>query len=476
LADNTLRYFPLKDKIAKIQFGMRKDSERRARKLNTRGERDFADTIPISIDEHASDTGIVVATTRSGCSVLDHDLVHNIPLESIRPGKDVVVGDNVVIHRIGDGTAIKSVLPRSSYLGRKDPRVPERVRILAANIDIVVVVVPAIATGVRSRLVDRLLIAAQSGGAQGLVCVTKIDLLDRESRAVLDRSLEPYRQIGIITLLTSAVTGESVAELQYHLQGKLSVLVGQSGVGKSSVLNALNPVFSIQVRDVREIDGKGRHTTTTSRAYRLDQNTLVIDTPGIRQIGLIGIDSKDLKRYFPEFNGYDLVCRYSDCSHTHEPDCGVKLAVRDGHVPIPRYESYRKLAVELGVVTDSDQPGVSITDQSAESKTGSFQCIHCGTEVPMEAPGTDHRNHCPRCLWSKHLDRVPGDRLACCGASMEPVAVWVRSSGEWAIIHRCSQCGHLSSNRIAADDNEMLLLSLAVRPISKPPFPLDTLG
>jgi len=340
----------LKDKIAKFQFGMRKESERRARKLNNRGERDLADTIQIFEDQYESDIGIVLATSRSGCSVLHKDQVYNIPLDSIRPGNDVVVGDKVRLHRVVNNTTIKCILPRSAYLGRKDPYVPERVRILAANIDTVVVVVPALTTGIRSRLVDRLLIAAQSGGAQGMVCVTKTDLMDSESRIILDRSLEPYRQIGIITLLTSAITGESINELQYHLQGKLSVLVGQSGVGKSSVLNTLNPVFSIQVGDVREIDGKGRHTTTASKAYRLDQDTLVIDTPGIRQIGLIGVDGRDLKRYFPEFSGYDLVCRYSDCSHIHEPDCGVKLAVSDGYVPVPRYESYRKLAAELGIV------------------------------------------------------------------------------------------------------------------------------
>ena len=107
--------------------------------------------------------------------------------------------------------------------------------------------------------------------------------------------------------------------------------------------------------------------------------------------------------------------------------------------------------------------------------TESFICRHCGKLVKPEDAGTDHRNHCPYCLYSVHLDNEPGDRAADCGGQMEPVSVWVRRDGEWALIHRCSRCGALSSNRIAADDNPALLMSIAVRPLARPPFPLDRL-
>ena len=107
------------------------------------------------------------------------------------------------------------------------------------------------------------------------------------------------------------------------------------------------------------------------------------------------------------------------------------------------------------------------------SCTESFLCGHCGRLVTAQGAGSDHRNHCPYCLYSKHLDITPGDREADCGGSMEPIAVWVRKNGEWAVIHRCSRCGSLSSNRIAADDNPMKLMSLAMRPVSSPPFPLE---
>lgn len=105
-----------------------------------------------------------------------------------------------------------------------------------------------------------------------------------------------------------------------------------------------------------------------------------------------------------------------------------------------------------------------------------FLCINCRQPVTQEAYGTEHRNHCPGCLWSKHVDDAPGDRSADCDGAMEPVAVWVRQRGEWAIIHRCRRCGALHSNRIAGDDNELVLTSLAVRPLSQPSFPLDRLA
>lgn len=104
-----------------------------------------------------------------------------------------------------------------------------------------------------------------------------------------------------------------------------------------------------------------------------------------------------------------------------------------------------------------------------------FRCTRCGQPVVQEALGTAHRNHCPWCLWSKHVDDVPGDRASECGGAMEPIAVWVRRGGDWAIIHQCRSCGELHSNRIAGDDNELVLVSLAVRAIGQPPFPLDRL-
>ena len=114
---------------------------------------------------------------------------------------------------------------------------------------------------------------------------------------------------------------------------------------------------------------------------------------------------------------------------------------------------------------------------SRDQRTGSFRCRHCRLDVSISAPGTRHRNHCPSCLWSRHLDTVvPGDRAAACAGSMEPIAVTVRTDGEWALVHRCAGCAAVSVNRIAGDDNPLALMRLAVRPLAQPPFPLDALG
>jgi hypothetical protein len=106
----------------------------------------------------------------------------------------------------------------------------------------------------------------------------------------------------------------------------------------------------------------------------------------------------------------------------------------------------------------------------------SFRCAHCRLDVPMDAPGTRHRNHCPNCLWSRHVDDSPGDRAAECGSAMEPIAITVRGTGEWVLIHRCTGCDEIHLNRVAGDDNPLLLVRIAVRPIAQPPFPLDLLS
>ncbi|NLG85474.1 MAG: RNHCP domain-containing protein [Firmicutes bacterium] len=147
----------------------------------------------------------------------------------------------------------------------------------------------------------------------------------------------------------------------------------------------------------------------------------------------------------------------------HEEECGVRRAVAEGRIPAGRYRGYLRL---LGLSADAGG-----ADEAAP-----FQCANCGAEVSPGPAGTRHRNHSPYCLFSKHLDNRPGDRAASCGGLMEPIAVWVRAGGEWAVIHRCKSCGALRANRIAADDNEMLLLQLAVKPLAMPAFPLSRLG
>lgn len=390
-----------------------------------------------------------------------------------RQRSDLAVGDEVVVERLGDSHRVNAVLPRRSLLSRADPHLPRRRRAIAANIDLVVVVIAAKAPPLHPRLIDRYLVAAQDSGARPLLVVNKIDLLDAEERHATMARLQPYRSLGLPVLPCSAAGDEGLETVREELAGRTCVFVGQSGVGKSSLLNALGG--SAATGAVRDGDGRGRHTTTGSALHELPGDIRVIDTPGIRRFTLDGADPTTIAAGFAEFASHAAECRYRDCTHTHEPGCAVRRAVAAGTIPRSRYVSYRKL-----LLGDGDDPQPTDGEPHAKTAAGAggahFTCANCGRPISLEATGSRHRNHCPHCLHSVHLDDRPGDRSSCCGGLMEPVSVWVRRSGEWAVVHRCRDCGRLSSNRIAGDDNELLLLSLAVRPLSAPPFPLDGLA
>ncbi|AIE85127.1 ribosome small subunit-dependent GTPase A [Fimbriimonas ginsengisoli] len=378
-------------------------------------------------------------------------------------------GDRVRLEWHGHAWRIQSVLERRTVLTRLDPYFKERERAIVANVDVVVVVLSVVAPPLHPRIVDRYLAAIHKGGADALIVVNKIDLHeDGEARAEDLAQLDPYREMGVPVFAVSTQTGEGLMEVREALGGKVSVFVGHSGVGKSSLLSALVPDSGAVAGAVSEYSGKGRHTTTRAELVEAGEMTIV-DTPGIREFSVEFRLPAEVAECFEEF-GLAGRCRFGDCLHLEEPGCSVREAVRTGTISRVRYQSYRRLISDVVPASAYDE------DEPPDERRPSFACQACGSEIPRGGGGTEHRNHCPRCLCSLHLDAVPGDRLACCGGVMEPIAVWVRKGGEWAIVHRCRDCGHLSSNRIAADDNDALLLSLAVRPLSKPPFPLERLG
>lgn len=386
----------------------------------------------------------VVSAHATHCDVEVGSGIQTLPIRhAVRP----VVGDYV---QIDQGRIVK-VLPRKTSLAKPDPDHGGREVVFVANIDVVVVVLAAANPPLHPRIIDRYLMGIRRGGAEALIVVNKLDLLDELGYSQMLAKLQPYRDAGLTVVETSTETGKGLDEVQTVLSGRRCVFVGHSGVGKSSLLNALTRGTTTLTGQVNTKTGKGKHTTTASTFYRLPSGIEVIDTPGVRSFGIA--DDADLSDGFPEFAGY--TCKFSDCQHIAEDRCGVREAVRTGLISRERYIAYRRLV-------------------SGDPVTGEgFVCSHCGSPASELGGGTKHRNHCPKCLWSLHVDSKPGDRAACCGAPMEPVAVWVRKDGEWAIIHRCTQCGTMSSNRIAADDNEMLLLSIAAKPLARPPFPLD---
>lgn len=253
----------------------------------------------------------------------------------------LAVGDRVTISFEGDDPTISGVARRKSKLSRPDPHMPGMERVLVANIDLVVIVASAAKPPFNPGAVDRYLVAAQAGGATPVLVVNKLDLVkDWPEQADL------YRGINMGVIGTSAETGLGIGELTEAIRDQLCAFVGHSGVGKSSLLNAIEPDLNIKTLDVREADGRGRHATTFSSLYELSCGARVVDTPGIREIGLWEMRAADLSFYFPDFR--DLPpCRFRDCSHTHEPGCAVKAAVEAGDIPESRYESYLRILESL---------------------------------------------------------------------------------------------------------------------------------
>ena len=207
-------------------------------------------------------------------------------------------------------------------------------------------VVSVKAPPLRPRLIDRFLIAIQRGGAEAAICVNKIDLLDADDRARELASLDPYRALGVPVVACSIKTAEGIAELRALVEGKTCALVGHSGVGKSSILNALDERLDIATGELHK-RGTGRHTTTASTLHDLGGDTYLIDTPGIREFGLWKLTLETLRDYFPEFAEPGQYCRFNDCTHLPEPGCAVKERAESGELSRARYDAYVRLAEDL---------------------------------------------------------------------------------------------------------------------------------
>lgn len=253
----------------------------------------------------------------------------------------VVTGDLVFFRKVGpqDGV-IESVLPRRGVLSRE---YRGREHVIISNVDQVLVVGSAAQPRLKPHLIDRFLVSAEKSNIRPIVCINKIDLVDP---AALQPLVGLYSQLGYRVLLVSAETGFGLDRLIRLLQGKVSVLTGQSGVGKSSLLNAVDPGLNLPVGEVSDENEKGRHTTTTARIFRFRFGGYVADTPGLRQFQCWDLTRQETANYFVEMRPYLSRCRFPDCLHLDEADCSVKNAVADGWIDERRYESYRHLVWE----------------------------------------------------------------------------------------------------------------------------------
>jgi ribosome biogenesis GTPase len=286
--------------------------------------------------------------------------------QEARTGDRVVIGDRVELKESPDGSAtIERVFERHSQVVRTGPG-GRKPKVVAANVHRLVVVAAAARPEPRQILLDRLLVIGEANGLDLALVMNKIDLVavtagsvDEEAGGRSAEGVVPaehrrlatlYREIGYRVLETSAVTGEGVPELADLLASGTSALVGPSGVGKSTLLNAIQPDLGLKTGELSHRKGRGRHTTVSARLIPLECGGLVADTPGFSDVGIWGVGQRDLEGCFPEFHPWRGECQFRGCTHLHEPNCGVQAALHRGVIQEGRFESYRSLVQEaMGV-------------------------------------------------------------------------------------------------------------------------------
>jgi ribosome biogenesis GTPase len=289
--------------------------------------------------------GMLVEVQRRTATVRDADGTETLCAYSpgIRLGEfsNLAVGDQVEYYPGGAAQEplITAILPRTSKISRPGPGERHaRELILAANVDLLVVTVAAAQPAFNPRLLDRYLAVAERFGIEALICINKIDL-----DPVLPDEVAYLRGIGYAQVSCSAATLNGLDALRDNLRGRLAVLSGPSGAGKSSLIRALVPGSDPRTGEVRESDGKGRHTTTTSHLYATPDGIRIIDTPGLRELGLWNVEAAEVADMWRDFRPFLGKCRFTDCAHRAEPGCAVRAAVAAGEVPDFRLQSYYRV-------------------------------------------------------------------------------------------------------------------------------------
>jgi len=291
--------------------------------------------------------GIVTRSTGSFYDVLGTDGVKyncrvrgKIRLEDIKETNPVAVGDHVLMDVEQDVGSITEILPRHNHMLRQSVKKAAQSHVLAANVDQVMLVVTFALPRTSLGFIDRCFVSAEAFRIPQVLVFNKKDLLDDEGLEVLKQLTKLYTGIGVTCFSISAKHDDQPQLLQI-LKNKTTLVAGHSGVGKSTLLNKISPDIKQSIGDISDFSEKGKHTTTFAEMFSLDKKTFVIDTPGVKEWGLVDMNSQEISDYFPEMRDVRLTCKFgARCIHINEPNCAIVDAVRDGRIALSRYENY----------------------------------------------------------------------------------------------------------------------------------------
>ena len=302
-------------------------------------------------------TGTVYKSTGSWYSVkteegdfYDCKIKGKLRLEKISSTNPIVVGDKVdfVIETQDEVSigVIQRIHERNNYIVRKSVNLSKQSHILASNIDLLVLVVTLKDPITTTSFIDRFLVNAEAYSIKTLLVFNKVDLFDQSEIEIINDMVRIYSNIGYKCLCTSTVNKHNILELREYISGKKIMFGGHSGVGKTSLINCIDPSLELKVGDISSQHLQGKHTTTYAEIFDLDKKTKLIDTPGIKGFGLINFEKQEIRDLFPEFLKYKNKCKFTDCLHLKEPNCFIKLMVSKNKISKSRYESYSQILAD----------------------------------------------------------------------------------------------------------------------------------
>lgn len=292
--------------------------------------------------------GLVVRNTGSWYTVKADDgrlveckIKGSFRLKGIRSTNPVAVGDRVQIAANAEGTAfITSIEPRRNYIIRRSQNLSKQSHIIAANVDQAFLVVTVNHPQTSTKFIDRFLATAEAYSVPATIVFNKSDLLDDDERHIQEMLIRLYETVGYECRAISAATGEGFGGMAEALRGRITLLSGNSGVGKSTIINRLLPDANLRTAEISYAHNTGMHTTTFSEMLPLEEGGYVIDTPGIKGFGTFDMEPEELTSYFKEIFRFSKDCRFSNCTHTHEPGCAVLKALEEHYIAASRYDSY----------------------------------------------------------------------------------------------------------------------------------------